>query len=120
VLAIHELTWTRGNSAGPSVDADAVALKLNVKATVTPNMTEYRLNLRAKNSADEWVFTTAPCVTRFIWEDSGNEKRDVDVRQFSFSKQLVSKSEGHCERREKFSCEGNTLAEIREARRATC
>jgi len=66
VLAIHELTWTRGNSAGPSVDADAIASRLSAKATVTPNLTEYRINLWAKNSADEWVFTTAPYVSCFF------------------------------------------------------
>jgi hypothetical protein len=35
VLVMDELTDTRGNSAGPSVDADAAAQKLKIKAELT-------------------------------------------------------------------------------------
>jgi hypothetical protein len=74
---------------------------LNAKAAVRPmSLTARRINGVLENTCDAWVLTTYSFVeTRFWWKDRGNEKRNVDVRQFSFSKQLVSKSEGHRERR---------------------
>src|SRR5947209_3463950 len=96
---MDEFTYTRGNSAGPSIDANAVAPKPNVKATVTlMNMTERRINALVGNN-ENWMLTTYSLVeTDFPCKgEAVNEKCCVDVQQFSFSEQPVSKSEGHRE-----------------------
>jgi hypothetical protein len=47
---MDELTDTRGNSAGPSMVANAVAPRPNVKATVTAmNMNERRIHALPRN-----------------------------------------------------------------------
>jgi hypothetical protein len=77
------------------MDAEAVAPKLNVTAAVTPmNMTDCRINALLENT-EAWVLTTTPWLKLiFPAKGSGNEKYNVDVQQFSLSKQPVSKSEG--------------------------
>jgi hypothetical protein len=50
VLAMDELTDTRGNSAGPSVDANAASPKLNINAAVTMNMAACRISALLKNT----------------------------------------------------------------------
>jgi hypothetical protein len=47
---MDELTDTRGNSAGPSVDADATTPKLNINAAVTMNMAACRISALLKNT----------------------------------------------------------------------
>lgn len=60
VAAMAEFTDTRGNSAGPSIDADAGAPRLNMKAVVTPiNATECRINATLE-STEPWALTTTP------------------------------------------------------------
>jgi hypothetical protein len=57
VLARDEFTVTRGNSAGPSVDANAAAAKLNTKAAVTTmNVAECRINA--------WLGNTGPVIRK--------------------------------------------------------
>jgi hypothetical protein len=54
---MDEFTDTRGNSAGPSIDAEAAAPKLSVKAAVMPmNMPERRISALLKT----WMLTTTP------------------------------------------------------------
>jgi len=75
VLASDEFTDTRGNSAGPSMVANEVAVKLNVKAAVTAmNMTERRTNALLQNNG-KWMLTTYSLVEiHFPGKGTANEK----------------------------------------------
>jgi hypothetical protein len=50
VLAMDELTDTRGSSAGPSVDADAATTKLKINIAVTMNIAACRINALLENN----------------------------------------------------------------------
>jgi hypothetical protein len=80
VLAIDEFTETRGSSAGPSVDADAVALKQNVKAAITlMNMTKPRIRALMSNSCNDCVFTHYSILLKLTFSEKAAVKTKGDA-----------------------------------------
>jgi hypothetical protein len=71
VLAIDELTETRGNSAGPSVNADAVVPKMNIKAAV--NIAERRTNPLLENTETRMLTSYSLVRTHFPGKEAVNE-----------------------------------------------
>jgi hypothetical protein len=64
VLAMDELGVTRGNSAGPSVNADAVVPKMNIKAAV--NIAERRTNALLENTEPRMLISYSLAKTHFL------------------------------------------------------
>jgi hypothetical protein len=65
---MDELTATRGNSAGPSVDADAAPPKLNINAAVTMNMAACRISALLENTETRMLTTYSLVESDFPWE----------------------------------------------------